>query len=87
MVDHFLQNAGIQKVETPPGVEISVRVRPDGQQLYVVVNHERSPATVSLPFPVMNPLTGQPVDGGFRLAPYGVAVLLKSPRPPLPATK
>ena len=81
MVDHFLQNAGLQKIETPPGVEICVRVRPDGEQLYVVINHERSPATVTLPSPAQNPLTGQPVSGAFRLAPYGVAVLAKSPPP------
>jgi beta-galactosidase len=78
MVDHFLQNAGLQRLDTPPGVEVAVRVRPNGDQLYVVVNHERSPATVSLPSPAQNPLTGQPVTGAFRLAPYGVAVLLKS---------
>jgi beta-galactosidase len=87
MVDHFLQNAGMQKIETPPGVEISVRAKPDGQQLYVVVNHERSPATVALPFPALNPLTEQPVIGAFRLAPHGVAVLLKSQQPQLPSAK
>jgi beta-galactosidase len=78
MVDHFLQNAGLQRLDTPPGVEVSVRVRPNGEQVYVVVNHERTPATITLPSPAQNPLTGQPVTGAFRLAPYGVAVLLKS---------
>jgi len=81
MVDHFLQNAGLQKIDAPPGVEVCVRVRPNGEQIYVVVNHERSPANVSLPSPALNPLTGQSVTGAFRLAPYGVAVLLKSPPP------
>jgi beta-galactosidase GanA len=78
MVDHFLQNAGLQRLDTPPGVEVGIRVRPSGEQLYVVVNHERTPATVTLPSPAQNPLTGQSVTGAFRLAPYGVAVLLKS---------
>jgi beta-galactosidase len=87
MVDHFLQNAGMQKIETPPGIEISIRVRPDGQHLYVIVNHERLPATVTLPFPALNPLTGQSVIGAFRLAPYGVAVLLKSQQPQSPSNE
>jgi beta-galactosidase len=78
MVDHFLQNAGLQKIDTPPGVEVCVRVRPNGEQLYVVINHEPSPAGIKLPSPAQNPLTGQPVTGSFRLAPYGVAVLIKS---------
>jgi beta-galactosidase len=78
MVDHFLQNAGIQKIDAPSGVEISIRVRPNGEQLYVVINHERSPASITLPSSAQNPLTGQPVTGAFRLAPYGVAVLIKS---------
>jgi beta-galactosidase len=78
MVDHFLQNAGLQRVDTPPGVEICTRVSPIGEQIYVIINHERTPATITLPSPAHNPLTGQPVSGAFRLAPYGVAVLLKS---------
>jgi len=78
MVDHFIQNAGLQRIDTPPGVEVCVRARPGGEQLYVVINHERSPATVTLPSPAQNPLTDQPVTGPFQLAPYGVAVLLKT---------
>jgi beta-galactosidase len=78
MVDHFLQNAGLQRIDTPPGVEVSIRVRQSGEEVYVVVNHERTPATITLPSQAQNPLTGQPVSGPFRLAPYGVAVLLKS---------
>jgi beta-galactosidase len=78
MVDHFLQNAGLQKIDTPPGVEVCIRIRPSGELLYVVINHERAPATVTLPSPAENPLTGQPVTGSFRLAPYGVAVLVKT---------
>jgi beta-galactosidase len=81
MMDHFLQNAGLQKIDTPPGVEVSIRVRPNGEQLYVVINHERTPATVTLPSPAENPLTGQPVTGPFRLASYGVAVLVRSQTP------
>jgi beta-galactosidase len=85
MVDHFLQNAGLQKIDAPPGVEVCIRVMPDGKQLYVVINHERSPATVTLPSPAQNPLTDQAVTGPFRLAPYGVAVLLRA-QPPQTST-
>jgi beta-galactosidase len=85
MVDHFLQNAGLQKIQTPPGVEVSVRVSPEGDQVYLVLNHERSPANVTLPVPTENPLTGQQVTGAFRLAPHGVAVLVKSQAPKSPA--
>jgi beta-galactosidase len=86
MVDHFLQNAGLQKIDTPPGVEVCIRAKQDGEQLYVVINHELSPATVTLPSPTQNPLTGQPVSGPFRLAPFGVAVLVKSQPPRTPTT-
>lgn len=78
MVDHFLQNAGLQKIDAPPGIEVCIRVRPNGEQIYVVINHERSPASITLPSQAQNPLTGQPVTGAFRLAPYGVALLLKA---------
>jgi beta-galactosidase len=86
MVDHFLQNAGLQKFDSPPGVQVSVRVRPNGEQIYVIVNHERAPATITLPFLAQNPLTGQVVSGAFRLASYGVAVLLKSEPSQTPTT-
>lgn len=82
MVDHFLQNAGMQKVDTPSDVELCIRVRPGGEQMYMVVNHGRTAATVTLPTPAENPLTGQPVTGPFRLAPQGVAVLVKAQTPP-----
>jgi beta-galactosidase len=78
MVDHFLLNAGLPKIDTPPGVEVCLRIGPNGEQICVVINHERAPANITLPFPAQNPLTGQPVTGAFRLAPYGVAVLIKS---------
>ncbi len=78
MVDHFLSSAALPKITTPPGVEIRTRFRPDGQEIAIVVNHERAVATVSLPWPAHDPLTGQPVTGPFRLAPYGVAVLARS---------
>lgn len=79
LLDHIMRVAGIQPIlETPPGVEARKRVRPDGREVYVVINHERSEKQVRLPWPALEHLSGRPVDDELSLEPYDVAVLTRS---------
>jgi beta-galactosidase len=65
-------------LELPAGVGASVRVTPEGERVYIVINHERQEKMVELPWAAQEHLSGQPLEGEFKLVPYGVAVLTKS---------
>jgi beta-galactosidase len=79
LMDHIVRMAGIRAVlETPAGVEARVRVAPDGEKIYILVNHEREEQWVPLPWPAHEHLGGQPVADKLKLAPYGVAILTRS---------
>ncbi len=77
LVDRLLKNAGIRSLSTPVGVEARLRVRPDGQEIYFLINHTSSGQCVTLPWPAHEHLRGKPVDAELELAPYGVAVLTR----------
>lgn len=50
-------------------------VRPDGAEIYILINHASQPVSVPLPWPAENLLTHLPAGTPLRLEPYGVAVL------------
>ena len=77
LVDRLLKNAGIRSLSTPAGVEARLRVRPDGQEIYFLINHRPEGCCVTLPWPAHEYLDGKPVNGNLELAPYGVAVLTR----------
>jgi beta-galactosidase len=78
LMDHIVRMAAIRAVmETPAGVEACLRVAPDGQRIYILVNHERKEQLVPLPWPAHEHLSGQPVADELNLAPYGVAILTR----------
>ncbi|HYN88494.1 MAG TPA: beta-galactosidase, partial [Ardenticatenaceae bacterium] len=73
----LLQAQGIEAgLETPAGVEVTVRDAGD-RQLIFVLNHNPQPVTVTLPSGrrYHDLLAGEPVTGTLALAGYGVAVL------------
>src|SRR5688572_11487858 len=74
----ILHKAGLQPVlETPTGVEACLRVGADGREVFILINHNTTPQTVSLPWQAYDHLSGQIV---MRLAlePYGVGVLTRA---------
>ncbi len=77
--DRFLEHIlGVSKVATfvsPPGVEVSARVRPDGKRVTIVINHLREERTLTLPWRGRDHLSGNVIEGPVKLPPYAVAVL------------
>ena len=77
LLGRLLREAGLQPVlAAPKGVEAAAR-HGEGRDLYFLINHERSPRTVELPWRGRELLTGRAVAPGETLAlkGYGVAVV------------
>jgi len=70
-----LKTARITTISTIPGIEFSTRVRPDGADVLIVINHTLTETNLHLPWPAFDHLTGQELTADFKLAPYGVAVI------------
>ena len=78
LLDRIAQAAVIQPVmETPVGVEARKRVNAKGEEIFIVINHERKEQQVLLPWPGREHLSGQRVSE-LDLEPYGVAVITRS---------
>jgi beta-galactosidase len=72
----------VPNLETPPGLEACKRIRPDGQEVFILINHEPEIHKISLPWPADEHISGQRLASSARLAPFGVAVLTKAPPEP-----
>jgi beta-galactosidase GanA len=71
--------AGVKPVlEAPAGVEARKRMNVEGEEVFIVINHERAEQLVRLPWSAREHLRGQAAVDELRLAPYGVAVLTRS---------
>jgi beta-galactosidase len=79
--DRLLQNAHLKPLNTPDNIEVRTRVRPDGQEIFFVINHSQEKKTVYLPWLAKDHLTDQLVDIELVLDPYGCAVLTKEEEP------
>lgn len=79
VIDRLIKNSNLQAISAPENVEVHKRVRPDGQEIFFVINHGRSPATLYLPWLVREHLSGEQVDYELKLEAYGVAILTKEP--------
>ena len=76
LLDRVTQAAGVKSVLiTPAGVEAHTRVNSAGREIFILINHERTEQTVSLPWPAQEHLRGQRVTEQLELAPYEIAVL------------
>ncbi|NLG84682.1 MAG: beta-galactosidase [Firmicutes bacterium] len=63
---------------TPPGLEAARRLAPDGREVYFLLNHTRTPQTVTLPWPAEELLSGErKTKGDFSLEGYGIAILIR----------
>jgi beta-galactosidase len=76
LIDRILETAVVRPVmKSPPGVEVRRRMRPEGDPVWIVINHERAAKCLLLPWPAQDHLKGQRVSGELMLLPYGVSVL------------
>jgi beta-galactosidase len=71
-------------LKTPAGLEACKRVRPDGQEVFILINHEFNVRQIELPWEADEHISGQRLSGKSRLMPYGVAVLTKAPQETTP---
>ena len=63
-------------MECPNGVEARKRVNVQGDEVFIVINHERTEKKVALPWLAHDHLTVTDT-GELELEPYGVAVLAR----------
>jgi beta-galactosidase len=77
-VDHVLNIAGVRTTPSPLGVEVRARVRPDGTEVFFVINHTAAEQTLAWPWPARDHLTGEFLQGNIKLGGYAVKVLSKS---------
>lgn len=75
LLARFLRTAGIKTIKAPGGVSIRARTRPDGSQIYIVVNHQDKAQSLVLPWPAIKQPSGEPLTGEFMMQAYGVLVL------------
>jgi beta-galactosidase len=74
-----LEAARIPIVNSAPDIEISMRVRPGGNEtIYIVINHAAAERTIHMPWPSFEHLSSTPFAAQFTLAAYAVAVLTPS---------
>lgn len=78
--ERMLKMANITPIlKTPSGLEACLRISPEGEEYFILINHEFKARQIELPWDADEHLSGQRLRGKARLAPYGVAVLTKAP--------
>lgn len=80
LINRIVNEAGVKPLlETPAGVEARKRVRADGQEVFILINHERAEQSLRLPWPADEHLHHSDLisPNELKLPPYGVAVLTR----------
>jgi beta-galactosidase len=78
LVDQIVSSAGVKPVlERPTGVEACKRISTQGNEVLILINHERTEMQVWLPWPAQEHLSERAVMSELQLPPYGVAVLTR----------
>ncbi|MEA3336930.1 MAG: beta-galactosidase [Chloroflexota bacterium] len=73
---HIARTALVRsKWKAPAGIEVARRVRPDGQEIWIALNHELMNQRLPLPWPAYDHLRCSRFDGELALGPYAVALL------------
>ena len=75
-IDRVIQTAQLKPVmQAPSGVEVGKRVSAEGEDIFIVINHEREEQVVALPWSAHDHLSEAAVTDELKLAPYGVSIL------------
>jgi beta-galactosidase len=78
MLEYICDLNGVKPVlTTPRGVEVCQRVTPDGQKVFIIINHQPIEMKVLIPWGAHDHLSGFAGKGQVTLEPYGVVVLTK----------
>jgi beta-galactosidase len=65
-------------MKTPKGVEVCQRVTPEGQKIYIMINHQDKKQKIEIPWPAREHLSSFSGKGELTLEPYGVVILTKA---------
>jgi len=77
LIDDILKSAGVEPVmKCPAGVEARTRLNAQGDEIFIVINHERTGKKMLLPWLAHEHLTGLDVSE-LNLSAYDVAVLTR----------
>jgi beta-galactosidase len=78
LMDEIVKSAGVAPVmDCPINMEARKRVNAQGDEIFIVVNHERDEKKMKLPWPAYEYITGLDTHE-LKLGAYGVAVLTPS---------
>jgi beta-galactosidase len=78
LLDRIVQSVGVSPVlECPSGVEVRKRVSAQGQEVLIIINHERTEKQLRLPWRAHEYLEGNDMRQ-LRLRSYGVAVVARA---------
>jgi beta-galactosidase len=75
LVNQILEKAKVGTLVTAPGIEVCVRTQPDGEEIFIVINHNSMQCSVQWPWPSFEHLRAVRLDSAFNLPAYSVAVL------------
>jgi beta-galactosidase len=79
LLDRIAYDAGIEPImQTPDGVEARMRARGQSKEVLIVINHGRTPQTVTLPWAADEHLTDARGVAEVHLDSYGVGVFTRS---------
>ncbi len=75
LLKQVLESAKVPTHVPGPRIEICRRVRPGGEEIYIVINHNSRPCAVHMHWTSFEHLSGIPLGRDFELEGYAVAVL------------
>jgi beta-galactosidase len=75
LMAHVLEAAKVPTFIVAPGIEICRRVRPGGEDVHIVINHNSTTCALHMPWPSFDHLQGIQRGMDFELTRYSVAVL------------
>jgi hypothetical protein len=59
-------------------VEIRPMTNAARQDVWLIINHQPADKIIAPPWPVVEHFSGKVLEGKFKMAPYGVAILTRS---------
>jgi hypothetical protein len=78
MLEYICNLNGVKPVlSTPKGIEVCQRVKPDGERVFIVINHQPVEKKLLVPWNAHEHLSGFSGKGQVTLEPFGVVVLTK----------
>ncbi len=75
MIDRIIKNVQLHPINTPPNIEVRTRVKPNGKEIFIAINHSRQAETIWLPWLAREHLEDRLIDSELKLGAYGIAVL------------